>query len=255
MLAAVLYFTPDEFKMLFENGWVRSFLFYRWGNWGSSEFRELKQSKPHEKLEPAFPHLSSFCLFHLLHDPCGQSPQSGYTWYVTATSDSYEITKLISSCKGLKKTHESACLKSARKFSSDKGNGFARNKAPFRTPRGCGRQIRIHPASLFHSQSPSWGVKGIQTPVCVPKSWVVDSVSLSDVAASCQWLWLVPASSVPAETLPETLGEEGEVSHMLCCSATFLLPQLPIMDFLPGCLLSDTGRVTDAFSPQRKKTD
>lgn len=83
----------------------------------------------------------------------------------------------------------------------------------------------------------------------------MDSVSLSDMAASCQWLWLVLASSVPAETLPETLGEEGEVPHMLCCSAPFLLPQLPIRDFLPGCLLSDTGRVTDAFSPQRKKRD
>lgn len=77
MLAAalcVLYFIPDEFKMLFEKGWARAFLFYRWGNWGSSQFRELKQPKPHGKLEPAFPHLPSLCLFHLLLDLC--SPDS-----------------------------------------------------------------------------------------------------------------------------------------------------------------------------------
>lgn len=67
----VLYLTPGEFKMLFENGWVRAFLFYRWGNWGSSEFRQLQHPKPHGKLVPAFPHLSPLCLFHLLLDPCG----------------------------------------------------------------------------------------------------------------------------------------------------------------------------------------
>lgn len=73
----ILYSTPDEFKMLFE--WVRAFLFYRQGNQGSSEFRELKQPKPHGKLEPAFPHLSSLCLFHLLLDPCGpDSPKRAH---------------------------------------------------------------------------------------------------------------------------------------------------------------------------------
>lgn len=83
----------------------------------------------------------------------------------------------------------------------------------------------------------------------------MDSVSLSALAASCQWLWLVSASSVRAETLPETQGGGGtSTSHALLFNS-LLLPQLPIRDFLPGCLLSDTGRVTDAFSPQRKKRD
>lgn len=160
----VLYFTPDVFKMLFENEWVGQFLFYRWGNGGSSEFRELKQPKPHGKLEPAFPHLSSLCLFHLLLDPCGpDSPKVGTHGMSLLPQTHMKSPNWFLLVKGLKKTHESACLKSSRKFLSDKGNGFARNKAPFRTPRGCDRQIRIHPASLFHSQSPSCGAKGIQT--------------------------------------------------------------------------------------------
>lgn len=109
-------------------------------------------------------------------------------------------------------------------------NGFARNKAQFRTLRECDRQIRIPPASLFPSQSSLRGGKGIQTPLSAPESQsrAADSVSLSAVAASCQWLWLVPASSVHAETLSAVLREEGEVPHMLCCSAPFSFSSSPL---------------------------
>lgn len=41
-LTCILHFTPDESKRLLGSGQIRLLLFYRWGNCGSSEFKEFK---------------------------------------------------------------------------------------------------------------------------------------------------------------------------------------------------------------------
>lgn len=114
------------------------------------------------------------------------------------------------------------------RFLSDKGNGFARNKARFRTPGGCDGEIRIHPASLFPSQSPPRGGKGVQTPPGVPKG-----AGLRGAFHYQPWLpvasgsgWYQQAQFMQKLCL-KLRGEEGEVPHMLRCSAPFF-PSSPL---------------------------